>query len=51
MMSHRGGDGSTVQYSHDFFGWLECQIAMIEDFSYEGMDSIGDPNIPLVVGM
>lgn len=51
MACHRGGDGSIVKYTPAFFIWLDCQIIMIEDYPYAGMNYIGDPSIPLPIGM
>lgn len=51
MAHHRGGDGPTVLYTYDLFGWMERQIIMINDFPYVGMDYMSDLEIPLLVGI
>lgn len=51
MAHHRGGKGPTIRYTPDFFGCMENQIIMIEDFTYAGMDYIGDPDMPLLAMM
>lgn len=33
-----------------FFEWLSGQIVMIDDYAYEGMDFIGDPDLMLPLG-
>jgi len=51
MAHHRGGEGPTIRYTHDFFRWLECQILMIQDFPYAGMDYMGDIDMPILTRM
>lgn len=51
MARHIGGEGPMILYTPDFFGWMECQIIMIEDFLYAGMYYTDDPYMPLPVGM
>lgn len=51
MAPHGGGEGPTIRFTTDLFEWMESQIIMIEDFPYAGMDYIGDPAMPLPLGM
>jgi len=51
MACHRRGKGPKIQFTSDFFGSLENQIIMIEDFPYIGMDYTSDLDMPLPIGI
>ena len=48
-MSHHGGGGSKFKYGTTFFGCLDDQLLMIEDYAYVGTDSRGDLDLALPV--
>ena len=49
-MACTGGGGAKVKFEATFFRWLSDQILVIEDYTYEGTEFTGDPDLPLPPG-
>jgi hypothetical protein len=40
----------TTPYNENFFYWWQRQVIPLDDYPYEGIDFIGDPDMPLSLG-
>jgi hypothetical protein len=49
-LSPRLGSDSEFKFTGDFFAWLRCQLIMIEDFPYAGVDFRGSMDLVLPEG-
>ena len=47
IMAHHGGGRAKVKYRNPFFRWLDDQILMIEDYTYDGIKFQGYLDLPL----
>lgn len=50
LMAYHSEGGEIVRFPLTYFRWLECQIFVIEDFPYVGMDIRDDWDMPLPPG-
>jgi len=50
MACHQKEGTEVVQFTPEYFRWLENQIFIIQDFPYLGMDYRGDPDMTLPRG-
>ena len=51
LMAHHGIEGAEiVRFYSSYFRWLDCQIFVIEDFPYAGIDFRGDREMTLPAG-
>jgi hypothetical protein len=50
-LSPRLGTESEFRFTGDFFAWLRCQLIVIEDFPYTGVDFRGSMDLVLPDGM
>ena len=39
-----------MSWRPEFFGWLRCQLIVVEDWPYAGTDFTGDPDLLLPEG-
>jgi len=46
----QGGTGQHMHYPPQFFAWLECQLLVVDDYAYVGMDFMWDLDLPLPPG-
>jgi hypothetical protein len=42
--------GPIVRYNDVFFDWLRTQMLMVDDYSYFGIDFLGDPYLDIPKG-
>ena len=49
-MHRLGGGRVSNPYPADLFPWWRRQIVAIDDYPYEGIDFLGDPDMPLPPG-
>jgi hypothetical protein len=49
-LSPRLGPDSKFKFTSDFFTWLRCQLIVIEDFPYTGVDFQGNMELVLPEG-
>ena len=47
LMARHSEGGEIVHFPLTYFHWLECQLFVIEDFPYAGMDFHGNRDMPL----
>ena len=51
LMARHSIEGSEiVRFPPSYFRWLDCQIFIIEDFTYVGIDFRGDREMTLLAG-
>jgi hypothetical protein len=50
-LSLRLGMESEFRFTGDFFAWLRCQLIVIEDFPYVGVDFRGSMDLVLLDGV
>ena len=45
LLPRQGGGRTNESFDDDFFAWLSRQIPVIEDYPYDGIDFLRDPEI------
>jgi len=50
VMRWQGGGRVSTPYNEEFFYWWRRQVIALDDYTYEGIDFKGDPDMPLPLG-